>query len=95
MRNPYARIASAFLDKICRPQDDEWFYNQKIHEILSQAYGLDLDMIERAFYGDPKAQIKAFRRSLVFVHDCARSDDPGQLDIHWRPMAVHLGDFIQ
>jgi len=71
------------------------FYSQKIHEILSQAYGLDPNMIERAFYGDPEARIDAFRRFLVFVHDCARSDSMAQLDIHWRPMAAHLGDFIR
>jgi len=95
VRNPYARIVSAFLDKICSPQDDGMFYSHKIHEILSQAYGLDPNMIERAFYGDPEARIKAFRRFLVFIHDCTRSDGPGQLDIHWRPMATHLGDFIR
>ena len=95
VRNPYARIVSAFLDKICSPQHDGMFYSHKIHEILSQAYGLDPNMIEPAFYGDPEARINAFRRFLVFVHDCARSDGMAQLDIHWRPMAAQLGDFIR
>ncbi len=95
VRNPYARIVSAFLDKICNPQDDGMLYSHKIHEILSQAFGLDPNIIERAFYGDPEARINAFRRFLVFIHDCTRSEGPGQLDIHWRPMATHLGDFIR
>ena len=71
------------------------FYSQKIHEILSQAYSLDPNMIERAFYGDPEARIKGFRRFLVFVHDCTRSDGPGQLDINWRPISAHFSDFIR
>ena len=40
VRNPYARIVFAFLDKICSSQDDGMFYSQKIHDILSQAYVL-------------------------------------------------------
>ena len=48
-KKPPARIVSAFLDKSCNPQDDGMFYSQKIHEILTQAYSLDPNVIERAF----------------------------------------------
>lgn len=80
VRNPYARILSAFLDKVCTIQRDGKPYRGTMRQMLAERYGMDLQ-------GDP---VRAFRRFVLFVRDVQVSRDRFWFDRHWTPQAQHL-----
>ncbi len=83
VRNPYTRILSAFFDKICGLQRNGRRYRGNLTPLLEKRYGVEVE-------GDFD-QIASFRRFLLFVRDTVRFRKPMQADIHWIPMASHLG----
>ncbi len=79
VRNPYARVLSAFFDKIANPQPDGVMYGKPALRAAVAAHGIDPA-------DDPLA---AFRRFAVLVRDTIRLGTPIEPDIHWMPMAWH------
>lgn len=87
VRNPYARLLSAFFDKIANPQEDGLMYGKpRMHAALKD-YGVDPE-------ADP---VRAFRRFVIFARDSILFNQPMPPNMHWAPMAwhaaatVHLG----
>ena len=87
VRNPYARILSAFLDKICGIQRNGRRYRGNLLPTIVQKYGID---IEGEF-----DQIAAFRRFLLFARDTIRFRKPMEPDIHWSACAGHVSTLIR
>jgi hypothetical protein len=86
VRNPYARILSAFFDKICGIQRNGGRYRGNLVPLLIQKYGIE---VEGEF-----DQIRSFRRFLLFARDTITWRRPMPPDIHWSDMAGHVGTFI-
>lgn len=86
VRNPYARILSAFFDKICGIQRTGGRYRGNLVPLLMQKYGIE---VEGEF-----DQIRSFRRFLLFARDTIQWRRPMPPDIHWSDMAGHVGTFI-
>jgi hypothetical protein len=80
VRNPYARILSTFLEKICLDQRDGKPYRNTLRQVLAERYGVDLG-------GDP---LRAFRRFLLFVRDVTLYRERFWYDRHWTPQVQHL-----
>ena len=80
VRNPYARIVSAFLDKVCTLQRDGKPYRNTLRQVLAERYGVDLE-------GDP---LRAFRRFLLFVRDVTVFRERFWFDRHWTSQLQHL-----
>ncbi len=86
VRNPYARILSAFFDKICGIQRNGGRYRGNLVPLLIQKYGIE---VEGGF-----DQIRSFRRFLLFARDTITWRRPMPPDIHWSPVAGHVGTFV-
>ncbi len=80
VRNPYARIVSTFLEKVCTDQRDGKPYRHTLRQVLAERYGVDLA-------GDP---VRAFRRFLLFVRDVTLYRERFWFDRHWTPQVQHL-----
>lgn len=80
VRNPYARILSTFLEKVCTDQRDGKPYRNTLRQLLAERYGVDMA-------GDP---VRAFRRFLLFVRDVMVHRDRFWFDRHWTPQVQHL-----
>ena len=91
VRNPYARILSAFFDKICGIQRNGRRYRGNLVPTLAQHYGIEVGSPETGFDFD---QIANFRRFLLFARDTIRWRRPMEPDIHWSPMSGHISTFI-
>lgn len=82
LRNPFARIVSAFQDKICGLQRDGLPYRGILQQMLWERYGVDLH---------PDAdRVAAFRRFMLFVRDVHLTGPVFWQDRHWTPQAQHL-----
>lgn len=80
VRNPYARLLSAFRDKVCTEQRDGKPYRHILRQVLAEDFGVDLA-------GDP---VRAFRRFVLFVRDAHLGRLHYWQDRHWTPQAQHL-----
>jgi hypothetical protein len=80
VRNPFARIVSAFQDKVCTDQRDGKPYRNTLRQVLRERYGVDLS-------GD---RVRAFRRFLLFVRDVTLWRERFWFDRHWTPQVQHL-----
>ncbi len=85
VRNPYARLVSAFYDKVINPQADGRMYGKAPLRDAIRAYGITADV-------DP---ILAFRRFVVLARDSVLFADPVEADIHWMPMAWHAASAMR
>lgn len=80
VRNPYARILSSFLEKVCTDQRDGKPYRNTLRQVLAERYGVDLA-------GD---RVRAFRRFVLFVRDVTLYRERFWFDRHWTPQVQHL-----
>lgn len=87
VRNPYTRILSAFLDKICGIQRNGNKYRGDMVPMIVKHYEMDI-------VGDFD-QIAAFRKFLLFVRDTIKFRHPMHPDIHWSPMAGHTATLVR
>ena len=87
VRNPYARVLSAFFDKICGTQRNGKRYRGNLVPKLSRQYGVETD-------GDFD-QIKSFRRFLLFARDTITYRRPMDPDIHWSAVAGHASTLVK
>ena len=87
VRNPYARVLSAFLDKICGIQRSGNRYRPDMAEKIRRAYGVEVE-------GDFD-QIAAFRRFLLLARDTIRWKKPFWPDIHWAPQSNHIATLVR
>jgi hypothetical protein len=87
VRNPYARILSCYLEKICGIQRDGRPYRNTMVQMLHETYGIDI----RA----EADQIASFRRFLLFARDTFAFAKPFGPDIHWLSMADHARALLQ
>ena len=87
VRNPYARVLSAFFDKICSVQRNGQRYRGDLVPDIAKKYGMQID-------GDFD-QIAAFRKFLLFVRDTVKFRKPIPPDIHWAPMANHAATLVR
>ena len=85
VRNPHARLVSAFYDKVINPQADGRMYGKAPLRAAIDAYGITADV-------DP---ILAFRRFVVLARDSVLFADPVEADIHWMPMAWHAASAMR
>lgn len=92
VRNPYARVLSAFFDKVCAVQRNGRRYRSNLLPTLMYDYGIQLPDGPQAGGFD---QIAAFRRFLLFARDTLRWRKPMEPDIHWSAISGHVGTFIQ
>lgn len=90
VRNPYTRILSCFLDKICGIQRSGNRYRGDMVAMIAKQY----DMKIGAEPDDEFDQIAAFRKFLLFVRDTIKYRHPMHPDIHWAPMAGHASTLI-
>ena len=90
VRNPYARILSAFFDKICAVQRNGGHYRGNFMDRIRRKYGIDIGGPECESFD----QIKSFRRFLLYARDSIRFRKPTDPDIHWAPVSGHLGTFV-
>lgn len=88
VRNPYARILSAFFDKVAGIQRNGRRYREGTLPDLLARYGVRPDAPEFD-------QIAAFRRFVLFVRDTVRHRKPMDPDIHWSPQAGHVGTIVR
>jgi hypothetical protein len=88
VRNPYTRILSAFFDKICGIQRNGRRYRGNLVPLLMEQYGVEVGSETDINDFD---QVKSFRRFLLFVRDTVQHRRPIEPDIHWAPMADHIG----
>lgn len=86
VRNPFTRILSCFLDKICGVQRNGRRYRGNLVPMLVQRYGVRVE-------GDFD-QIASFRRFLLFVRDTIRFRRPMEADIHWSSCAGHVSTLV-
>ncbi|KMK65370.1 sulfotransferase family protein [Puniceibacterium sp. IMCC21224] len=91
VRNPYTRILSSFLDKICGIQRNGKRYRGNLVPLLAQKYGIEVGGDDGT---DEFDQIRSFRRFLLFVRDTIRWRRPMEPDIHWSAMSGHVSTFI-
>lgn len=90
VRNPYTRVLSCFLDKICGIQRSGNRYRGDMVPMICEHY----DMEVPAHPDDAFDQIKAFRKFLLFVRDTIKFRHPMHPDIHWAPMAGHAATLV-
>ncbi|MEM1299549.1 MAG: sulfotransferase family protein [Pseudomonadota bacterium] len=90
VRNPYTRILSCFLDKICGIQRSGNRYRGDMVPMICEHYDMDIG----AHPDDAFDQIKAFRKFLLFVRDTIKFRHPMHPDIHWAPMAGHASTLV-
>ncbi|MEM7189154.1 MAG: sulfotransferase family protein [Pseudomonadota bacterium] len=90
VRNPYTRILSCFLDKICGIQRSGNRYRGDLVPMICQHYGMQIGETPE----DEFDQIKAFRKFLLFVRDTIKFRHPMHPDIHWSPMAGHAATLV-
>jgi len=90
VRNPYSRILSCFLDKICGIQRSGNRYRGDMVPMICKHY----DMKIGATPDDNFDQIAAFRKFLLFVRDTIKFRHPMHPDIHWAPMAGHAATLV-
>ena len=91
VRNPYTRVLSAFLDKICGIQRNGKRYRGNLVPKLIYEYGIEVGGPDGKEEFD---QIRSFRRFLLFVRDTIRWRRPMDPDIHWSAMSGHVSTFI-
>ena len=89
VRNPYARIVSAFFDKIAGLQRNGNRYRGNALPDALRDYGVEIAD------GVAFDQIAAFRRFLLFARDTIRYRAPMEPDIHWSPMSSHVGTLVR
>ena len=90
VRNPYTRIVSCFLDKICGIQRSGQRYRGDMVPMIAKHY--DMEIADDP--DQPFDQIKAFRKFLLFVGDTIKFRHPMHPDIHWSPMAGHAATLV-
>ena len=90
VRNPYTRILSCFLDKICGIQRSGNRYRGDLVPMICKHY----DMVIGDTPDDEFDQIAAFRKFLLFVRDTIKFRHPMHPDIHWAPMAGHAATLV-
>lgn len=90
VRNPFTRILSCFLDKICGIQRSGNRYRGDMVPMIAEHY----DMVIGATPDDEFDQIAAFRKFLLFVRDTIKFRHPMHPDIHWAPMAGHAATLV-
>lgn len=90
VRNPYTRILSCFLDKICGIQRSGNRYRGDMVPMICEHY----DMKIGSTPDDEFDQIAAFRKFLLFVRDTIKFRHPMHPDIHWAPMAGHAATLV-
>ena len=90
VRNPYTRIVSCFLDKICGIQRSGQRYRGDMVPMIAKHYDMEI----AAHPDEPFDQIKAFRKFLLFVRDTVKFRHPMHPDIHWSPMAGHAATLV-
>lgn len=79
VRNPYARLLSAYFDKVANPQGNGRMYGKPRTLSALRDYGVDPE-------ADP---VRAFRRFVIFVRDNILFNQPLPPNLHWAPMAWH------
>lgn len=90
VRNPYSRILSCFLDKICGIQRSGNRYRGDMVPMICEHY----DMVIGETPDDEFDQIAAFRKFLLFVRDTIKFRHPMHPDIHWAPMSGHAATLV-
>jgi len=90
VRNPYSRVLSCFLDKICGIQRSGNRYRGDLVPMICKHY----DMVIGETPDDEFDQIAAFRKFLLFVRDTIKFRHPMHPDIHWSPMAGHASTLL-
>lgn len=85
VRNPYARLLSAFFDKVANPQSNGRFYGKPRMLAALKDYGVDPE-------NDP---VRAFRRFVIFVRDNILFNQPLPPNLHWAPMAWHAAASVR
>ncbi|MEO0866374.1 MAG: sulfotransferase family protein [Pseudomonadota bacterium] len=90
VRNPYTRILSCFLDKICGIQRSGNRYRGDMVPMIAKQYQMEVPEDP----DDAFDQIKAFRKFLLFVRDTVKFRHPMHPDIHWAPMAGHASTLV-
>ena len=88
VRNPYARVLSAFFDKVAGVQRNGRRYRAGVLPEALGKYGIRPDAPDFD-------QVRAFRRFLLFVRDTIRTRKPMEPDIHWSAQAGHVGTMIR
>lgn len=90
VRNPYTRILSCFLDKICGIQRSGNRYRGDMVPMICRHYQMEIGQTP----DDGFDQIKAFRKFLLFVRDTVKFRHPMHPDIHWSPMSSHAATLV-
>jgi hypothetical protein len=90
VRNPYTRILSCFLDKICGIQRSGNKYRGDMVAMIAKQYDMKIGKEP----DDEFDQIAAFRKFLLFVRDTIKYRHPMHPDIHWAPMAGHASTLV-
>ena len=90
VRNPYTRVLSCFLDKICGIQRSGNRYRGDMVPMICEHYEMEIGETP----DDPFDQIKAFRKFLLFVRDTVKYRHPMHPDIHWSPMSSHASTLV-
>ena len=90
VRNPYTRILSCFLDKICGIQRSGNRYRGDMVPMIAKHYDMQIGETP----DDGFDQIAAFRKFLLFVRDTVKFRHPMHPDIHWSPMAGHAATLV-
>ncbi|MFK7942578.1 MAG: sulfotransferase family protein [Paracoccaceae bacterium] len=90
VRNPYSRILSCFLDKVCGIQRSGNRYRGDMVPMICEHYEMEIGENP----DDEFDQIKAFRKFLLFVRDTIKFRHPMHPDIHWAPMAGHAATLV-
>ncbi len=90
VRNPFSRILSCFLDKICGIQRSGNRYRGDLVPMICEHYQMEIGETP----DDEFDQIKAFRKFLLFARDTVKFRHPMHPDIHWSPMAGHASTLV-
>ncbi len=90
VRNPYTRVLSCFLDKICGIQRSGNRYRGDMVPMICKHYEMEIGETP----DEPFDQIKAFRKFLLFVRDTVKYRHPMHPDIHWSPMSSHASTLV-
>ncbi|MFD1911575.1 sulfotransferase family protein [Halodurantibacterium flavum] len=90
VRNPYRRLLSAFFDKISTRGENGKFYRQRQMRDDLRAYG-----IRREQGQNPDAQIRNFRRFVLFARDAKRFKSPSPPDLHWAAISGYVQRYVR
>ncbi|MEM6623764.1 MAG: sulfotransferase family protein [Pseudomonadota bacterium] len=90
VRNPYTRVLSCFLDKICGIQRSGNRYRGDMVPMICRHYEMQIG----EHPDDDFDQLAAFRKFLLFVRDTVKFRHPMHPDIHWAPMAGHAATLV-